>query len=295
MLSIAEQLETGKLVCPVTHQALSIQAEQLRTADSEISYPMVNGVPILLADKNRQREYLASQGASMTQEYAQLGKGSLLRRFLARLAGLGGDHRSRQSREALQGILDQQQSGALCVAVGGGPRRIHPALVNLNIGLFLKVDIVADAYALPYAEGSVDVTVCSAVLEHLEYPDRAVSEMFRVLKPGGRAVGITPFLQAFHAYPDHYQNFTLIGHRRLFERAGFEVLSAGVCVGPTFVYCDLLAKFVSLLPPRFLMMQIAKVVRLLCVPIRPLDRLLNRNPDVHVMASTTYVLAAKPA
>jgi SAM-dependent methyltransferase len=37
------------------------------------------------------------------------------------------------------------------------------------------------------------------VIEHLEFPERAVAEMYRVLKPGGLALLNTPFLQAFHA------------------------------------------------------------------------------------------------
>jgi predicted SAM-dependent methyltransferase len=36
-------------------------------------------------------------------------------------------------------------------------------------GPFANVDVVADAYALPYATGSVDAVHCEAVLEHLEW------------------------------------------------------------------------------------------------------------------------------
>ena len=109
----------------------------------------------------------------------------------------------------------------------------------MNIGLFANVDVVADGYRLPYCDESVDACHCEAVLEHLEDPARAVAEMFRVLRPGGSVFAATPFLQVFHAYPDHFQNFTVEGHRRLFERAGFTVLSAGPCVGPTFAIADL--------------------------------------------------------
>jgi ubiquinone/menaquinone biosynthesis C-methylase UbiE len=71
---------------------------------------------------------------------------------------------------------------------------------------------------------------CEAVLEHLEFPDVAVGEMFRVLRPGGLVFAATPFLQSYHGYPDHFQNFTLHGHQRLFERAGFSILQSGTCV-----------------------------------------------------------------
>ena len=43
-----------------------------------------------------------------------------------------------------------------------------------------------DALALPLPDGSVDVVWCERVLQHLPEPDKAVAEMARVLRPGGR-------------------------------------------------------------------------------------------------------------
>ena len=41
------------------------------------------------------------------------------------------------------------------------------------------------AYALPFADGSFDGIVAAEVLEHLPQDERAMSELFRVLRPGG--------------------------------------------------------------------------------------------------------------
>ncbi len=41
------------------------------------------------------------------------------------------------------------------------------------------------AYALPFADGSFDKVIAAEVLEHLPQDDRAMGELFRVLKPGG--------------------------------------------------------------------------------------------------------------
>jgi ubiquinone/menaquinone biosynthesis C-methylase UbiE len=43
-----------------------------------------------------------------------------------------------------------------------------------------------DALALPLPGASVDVVWCERVLQHVTEPDRAVAEMARVLRPGGR-------------------------------------------------------------------------------------------------------------
>jgi SAM-dependent methyltransferase len=44
-----------------------------------------------------------------------------------------------------------------------------------------------DAVALPYDDSSFDVLLCEQALQFVSEPARAVSEMFRVLAPGGRA------------------------------------------------------------------------------------------------------------
>ncbi len=47
---------------------------------------------------------------------------------------------------------------------------------------------VADAERLPYADGSFDLVVGHAVLHHIPDVERALAEMLRVLRPGGRLV-----------------------------------------------------------------------------------------------------------
>lgn len=44
---------------------------------------------------------------------------------------------------------------------------------------------VADAYALPFSEGTFDAVFANALLWHLKEPLRALAEMRRVLRPGG--------------------------------------------------------------------------------------------------------------
>ena len=122
----------------------------------------------------------------------------------------------------------------------------------------------------------------------------AVAEMRRVLKPGGRLFCATPFLQWFHGFPNHYQNFTLVGHQRLFQRAGFTLLSSGVCVGPVFALTELVTRGCDFLPWAWLRAGARPVFRLLSAAVRPLDRrIIARNPSAHFLASTTYVYAVK--
>jgi len=52
--------------------------------------------------------------------------------------------------------------------------------------------LVADALHLPYAAGRFDTVLSNEVLEHVGDDRRALQELLRVLKPGGRAVIFCP-------------------------------------------------------------------------------------------------------
>ena len=50
----------------------------------------------------------------------------------------------------------------------------------------------ADACALPFGDASFDSAFCVAVLQHIREVERAVGELARVTRPGGRVVAVEP-------------------------------------------------------------------------------------------------------
>lgn len=53
-----------------------------------------------------------------------------------------------------------------------------------NVGFFVE-----DAYSLHFGNDIFDTVICNNALHNMKYPQKALSEIKRVLKPGGRFIG----------------------------------------------------------------------------------------------------------
>jgi len=79
---------------------------------------------------------------------------------------------------------------------------------------------VGDIQSLPFKDNAYDAVICSEVLEHLESLDNAVSEIVRVLKPGGvLAVSVPRFIPELICWKlsSEYSK-TPGGHVRIFRQ-----------------------------------------------------------------------------
>jgi len=92
-------------------------------------------------------------------------------------------------------------------------------------------DVVGDIHAIPLKDESVDAIICSSVLEHVKDPIRAVLELKRVLRKGGKIFVYVPSIYPYHArkgsYPDYWRFFD---DSLLFMFEGFsnvELIKAG--------------------------------------------------------------------
>jgi len=65
-------------------------------------------------------------------------------------------------------------------------------------GLGLDCRVIEDASSLPFEDGEFDGVVCFEVLEHLLWPQDAVCEMRRVLRPGGQLLVTVPNVLYWH-------------------------------------------------------------------------------------------------
>ena len=87
------------------------------------------------------------------------------------------------------------------------------------------------------AAGTFDLVVATEVLEHLEHPSAALQTVRRSLRPGGRFVGSTPPPgPAARKDPTHLVVLEPCYWRRLFERAGFDVVALEPATFPPLAY-----------------------------------------------------------
>ena len=75
------------------------------------------------------------------------------------------------------------------------------------------IDRHDDVENLEFPDATFDAAVCWSVLEHVPHPDRAVAELYRVLKPGGEIWVQLPFLFPYHESPRDYWRVTPDGLR----------------------------------------------------------------------------------
>jgi SAM-dependent methyltransferase len=85
-----------------------------------------------------------------------------------------------------------------------------------------------DITAMPFDHESFDLVLATDVVEHVDDDARAVSEIERVLAPGGLALFTVPAFQSLWGLQDevshHKRRYRRAGFRRLVEGAGLEIL-----------------------------------------------------------------------
>ena len=79
-------------------------------------------------------------------------------------------------------------------------KRLSETLLEAGLGEYVCGDLFAEGYRypdhvrnldvldLPFEDDTFDLVLCNHVLEHIEPDNVAISELARVLKPGGRAI-----------------------------------------------------------------------------------------------------------
>jgi SAM-dependent methyltransferase len=103
--------------------------------------------------------------------------------------------------------------GVSVIGIDASEEKIREARA-LSLGLPRPVDFrAADAYALPFEDDTFDACRADRVLHHLVDPAKAVAEMARVTRPGGRVVvSDTDYDTLVVEAPDPWLTRRIVGH-----------------------------------------------------------------------------------
>ncbi len=190
--------------------------------------------------------------------------------------------------------LDKYQQDGMILNIGSGPKLVRPDVVNVDIHPYKGVKIVADVHSIPLSDGSVSLIISDTVLEHLRDPRVAVKEMYRLLKSGGTAYVVMPFLYPFHSSPSDYFRFSKQGALELF--ADFEVIEIGVRAGPFSALNahlnHMFAAIFSFGSPQLYSL-LLNLVMFLTFPIKLPDIIFNHWPESDTVAALLYCVVKK--
>jgi len=96
---------------------------------------------------------------------------------------------------------------------------------------------LGDIEAVPLPDASVDLAILSQALHHAQHPQKAVSEAFRILKPGGQILVLDlkahTFEKARELYADVWLGFKESELHRFLQKAGFQQVDVTIVARET--------------------------------------------------------------
>lgn len=148
----------------------------------------------------------------------------------------------------------------------------------------VKADFLWDGIQMPFENDSFEVVFSTEVLEHVPNPELYLTEVKRVLKPGGMFFFTVPFLMSLHEVPNDYYRYTPFALEMIFKKVGFESVS----IKPMGGYNAALAQMLGLWVNMYLWGWKKKIMRHIAKPI--ISYLYSKDrPPLNFQKSTMIV------
>lgn len=143
------------------------------------------------------------------------------------------EHQSNSLPGVALDLIREAKGWVLNLSAGGTAERFDN-VVEAEYAIFRHTDVVADSHALPFDDNVFEAAIVLNAFEHYRDPQRAAAELHRVLKPGGKLLIVTAFMQPLHEKPWHFYNCTRYGLEEWFRAFEAERLNVTDALTPNF-------------------------------------------------------------
>jgi SAM-dependent methyltransferase len=199
-------------------------------------------------------------------------------------------------RRKLKECMEQLGVDDIGINIGAGQTNIHKRVRNLDIFEGESIFYVARAESIPEKSDFFSLAISQEVLEHVECPELAVREIYRVLKPGGVFYCQIPFIIGYHPGPTDFWRFTKEGVITLLEKEGFKIKEIGISVGAGTGYYRISVEFFaglfSIFLPRIYFI-FKGIFSVFLFPMKYLDLLFVYSRQKDRIPGGYYVIARK--
>src|SRR5438067_248778 len=220
-MKISEDIQQ-RLLCPLTKSKLKINDDYLESvADPTKRYPIINGIPILINNENSIFSIQDfTHNVSTTFDLNESAITRIVKRYMPKITH---NIKAKKNYDELMKLLP---TNAKVLVIGGSIRgqgmdkfysNSSFEIIGSDVSFGPYTTVISDAHDIPFANETFDCVIAQVVLEHVLDPHRCVSEIHRVLKPGGLVYAETPFIQQVHMRQYDFTRYTHLGHRRLFR------------------------------------------------------------------------------
>lgn len=209
--------------------------------------------------------------------------------------------------EAIERNMDKFSGRLLDVGCGKMPYReyiVKNGKITEYVGLDLenaliyddniRPDIVWDGKTMPISEESFDVVIGTEILEHCFEPMQTLSEIYKVLKPGGIFFFTTPFIWPLHEVPHDEFRFTPYSLERLLRNAHFKNIEIKPGGGWHASLAQILGLWVKRAPlKRWRRLILLKIIRYIVTILLKMDKKLDLSVGEQQLFTNFYGTAKK--